>query len=123
MSTATATSKFGVALRDPDARESVYGPSSSARGSRGCMPMSAHRARRRLARLGRCPRRHHAQDVLLSEVFGPLGDSLGIGSAAWVVILLWASKAGTYGPLPNANVVGPMGLARATQLPYLLSAG
>ncbi|MFE7795726.1 Na+/H+ antiporter NhaC family protein [Streptomyces sp. NPDC057460] len=64
-----------------------------------------------------------AQVVLLSEVFGPLGNSLGIGSAAWVVILLWASKADTYGPLPNANMVGPMGLARATRLPYLLSAG
>ncbi|MFE9868961.1 hypothetical protein ACFYPZ_41215 [Streptomyces sp. NPDC005506] len=64
-----------------------------------------------------------AQVVLLSEVFGPLGNSLGIGSAARVVILLWASKADTYGPLPNANMVGPMGLARATRLPYLLGAG
>ncbi|MFE5111799.1 Na+/H+ antiporter NhaC family protein [Streptomyces sp. NPDC056663] len=64
-----------------------------------------------------------AQVILLSEVFGPLGNGLGIGSAAWVVILLWASKADTYGPLPNANMVGPMGLARATRLPYLLGAG
>ncbi|MFI6480333.1 Na+/H+ antiporter NhaC family protein [Nonomuraea sp. NPDC050663] len=64
-----------------------------------------------------------AQVVLIGEVFGPLGDSLGVTPAAWVVILLWASKADTYGPLPNANMVGVMGLARATRLPYLLGAG
>ncbi|MCK2220960.1 Na+/H+ antiporter NhaC family protein [Actinomadura sp. ATCC 31491] len=64
-----------------------------------------------------------AQVILVGEVFGPLGDSLGVGPAAWVIILLWASKADTYGPLPNANMVGCMGLARATRLPYLLGAG
>ncbi|MFD6274037.1 Na+/H+ antiporter NhaC family protein [Streptomyces sp. NPDC060209] len=64
-----------------------------------------------------------AQVVLIGQVFGPLGSELGIGPAAWVVILLWASKADTYGPLPNANMVGAMGLARANRLPYLLSTG
>ncbi|WP_326819725.1 Na+/H+ antiporter NhaC family protein [Streptosporangium sp. NBC_01756] len=64
-----------------------------------------------------------AQVVLIGEVFGPLGTGLGIGPAAWVIILLWASKADTYGPLPNANMVGAMGVARATRLPYLLGAG
>ncbi|WP_420031664.1 permease [Streptomyces sp. cg28] len=64
-----------------------------------------------------------AQVILIGEVFGPLGDQLGITPAAWVVILLWASKADTYGPLPNANMVGAMGMARATRLPYLLGTG
>ncbi|MEU9794778.1 Na+/H+ antiporter NhaC family protein [Streptomyces sparsogenes] len=64
-----------------------------------------------------------AQVVLISEVFGSLGTSLGITPAAWVIILLWASKADTYGPLPNANMVGAMGLARARRLPYLLWTG
>lgn len=64
-----------------------------------------------------------AQVVLIGQVFGPLGTELGIGPAAWVIILLWASKADTYGPLPNANMVGAMGLARADRLPYLLGTG
>ncbi|MBM9618182.1 Na+/H+ antiporter NhaC family protein [Streptomyces zhihengii] len=64
-----------------------------------------------------------AQVILIGEVFGPLGTELGIGPAAWVVVLLWASKADTYGPLPNANMVGTMGLARADRLPYLLGTG
>ncbi|WP_428957010.1 Na+/H+ antiporter NhaC family protein [Streptomyces sp. cg35] len=64
-----------------------------------------------------------AQVILIGEVFGPLGDELGIGPAAWVIILLWASKADTYGPLPNANMVGAMGMARADRLPYLLGTG
>ncbi|GGY51130.1 Na+/H+ antiporter NhaC family protein [Streptomyces omiyaensis] len=64
-----------------------------------------------------------AQVILIGEVFGPLGTELGIGPAAWVIVLLWASKADTYGPLPNANMVGAMGLARADRLPYLLGTG
>ncbi|MEU6162398.1 Na+/H+ antiporter NhaC family protein [Streptomyces sp. NPDC047130] len=64
-----------------------------------------------------------AQVILIGEVFGPIGDELGIGPAAWVIVLLWASKADTYGPLPNANMVGAMGLARARRLPYLLGTG
>ncbi|MGW0608780.1 Na+/H+ antiporter NhaC family protein [Streptomyces sp. NPDC002640] len=64
-----------------------------------------------------------AQVILIGEVFGPIGDELGIGPAAWVIVLLWASKADTYGPLPNANMVGAMGLARAGRLPYLLGTG
>ncbi|MGY0488615.1 Na+/H+ antiporter NhaC family protein [Streptomyces sp. WG-D5] len=64
-----------------------------------------------------------AQVILIGEVFGPLGAELGIGPAAWVIVLLWASKADTYGPLPNANMVGAMGLARADRLPYLLGTG
>ncbi|MBO1332836.1 Na+/H+ antiporter NhaC family protein [Streptomyces sp. VRA16 Mangrove soil] len=64
-----------------------------------------------------------AQVILIGEVFGPLGDQLGLTPAAWTVILLWASKADTYGPLPNANMVGAMGMARADRLPYLLGTG
>ncbi|MFE4690731.1 Na+/H+ antiporter NhaC family protein [Streptomyces sp. NPDC056749] len=64
-----------------------------------------------------------AQVVLIGEVFGPLGSDIGVTPAAWVIVLLWASKADTYGPLPNANMVGAMGLARAGRLPYLLGTG
>ncbi|MFF4837732.1 Na+/H+ antiporter NhaC family protein [Streptomyces sp. NPDC001315] len=64
-----------------------------------------------------------AQVILIGEVFGPIGHEVGVTPAAWVIILLWASKADTYGPLPNANMVGAMGMARAGRLPYLLGTG
>ncbi|HYH32172.1 MAG TPA: Na+/H+ antiporter NhaC family protein, partial [Pseudonocardia sp.] len=44
-----------------------------------------------------------AQVVLLDEVFGGVASTVGIGAGAWVIVLLWASKADTYGPFPNAN--------------------
>jgi hypothetical protein len=40
-----------------------------------------------------------------------------------VIVLLWASKADTYGPFPNGNMVGAMGLARSTNLRGLLLTG
>lgn len=64
-----------------------------------------------------------AQVVLLDKLFGPIAAALGIGSAAWVVVLLFASKADTYGPFPNGNMVGVMGLARSTNLKNMLITG
>lgn len=64
-----------------------------------------------------------AQVVLLDEVFGPLAATLGISAGAWVIVLLWASKADTYGPFPNANMIGAMGLARSNNLKSLLFTG
>ncbi|MHA6618602.1 Na+/H+ antiporter NhaC family protein [Pseudonocardia sp. DLS-67] len=64
-----------------------------------------------------------AQVVLLDQVFGGLATTVGLGAGAWVVVLLWASKADTYGPFPNANMVGAMGLARSTNLRSLLLTG
>lgn len=57
-----------------------------------------------------------AQVVLVDKVFGPLADVAGIGAAVWVVVLLFSSKADTYGPLPNPTMVGVMGLCRSTNL-------
>jgi Na+/H+ antiporter NhaC len=64
-----------------------------------------------------------AQVVLLDEVFGGIATTVGIGAGAWVIVLLWASKADTYGPFPNANMIGAMGLARSTDLRSLLLTG
>lgn len=64
-----------------------------------------------------------AQVVLLDKVFGPLQASLGVSAGAWVVTMLFASKADTYGPFPNGNMVGAMGLARSTNLRNMLIAG
>jgi Na+/H+ antiporter NhaC len=64
-----------------------------------------------------------AQVVLLDKVFGTLAASAGVGPAAWVVVLLFASKADTYGPFPNANMVGAMGLARSSNLKNMMITG
>ncbi|TWD72518.1 Na+/H+ antiporter family protein [Kribbella amoyensis] len=64
-----------------------------------------------------------AQVVLLDKVFGTLAASAGVGPAAWVVVLLFASKADTYGPFPNANMVGSMGLARSSNLKNMMITG
>ena len=57
-----------------------------------------------------------AQVVLVDRVFGDLADAAGIGAAVWVVVLLFSSKADTYGPLPNPTMVGVMGLCRSANL-------
>ncbi len=64
-----------------------------------------------------------AQVVLLNEVFGPLASTMGVSAGAWVVVLLFASKADTYGPFPNGNMLGVMGLARSKNLRLMLIGG
>ncbi|WP_084469255.1 Na+/H+ antiporter NhaC family protein [Nocardiopsis trehalosi] len=64
-----------------------------------------------------------AQVVLLDQVFGDLAGQIGVGAGAWVIVLLFASKADTYGPFPNANMVGAMGLARSSDLRNMMITG
>ncbi|WP_129840122.1 Na+/H+ antiporter NhaC family protein [Streptomyces sp. RFCAC02] len=64
-----------------------------------------------------------AQVVLLDQVFGGLAADVGVGAGAWVIVLLFASKADTYGPFPNANMVGAMGLARSDRLNNMMLTG
>lgn len=64
-----------------------------------------------------------AQVILLDKVFGDLAAGVGVGSGAWVTVLLFASKADTYGPFPNANMVGAMGLARSNSLRNMIITG
>ncbi|MGU3292706.1 Na+/H+ antiporter NhaC family protein [Williamsia sp. M5A3_1d] len=64
-----------------------------------------------------------AQVVLLDKVFGELAAVAGIGAGVWVVVLLFASKADTYGPLPNVNMLGVMGLCRSADVRNILIVG
>lgn len=64
-----------------------------------------------------------AQVVLLDKVFGPLASQIGVGAGSWVVVLLFASKADTYGPFPNPNMVSTMGLAHSKNLRTMLLTG
>lgn len=64
-----------------------------------------------------------AQVVLLDKVFGEMAAAVGVPASAWVIVLLFASKADTYGPFPNGNMVGAMGLARSTNLKNMMITG
>lgn len=64
-----------------------------------------------------------AQVVLIDKVFGPLAGQIGVGAGSWVVVLLFASKADTYGPFPNPNMVSTMGLAHSKNLRTMLLTG
>jgi hypothetical protein len=64
-----------------------------------------------------------AQVVLMDKVFGGLGASMGVTAASWVVVLLFGSKADTYGPFPNANMIGVMSLARSQNLKNMMITG
>ncbi len=64
-----------------------------------------------------------AQVVMVDKVFGPLAGEMGVGSGAWVVVLLFSSKADTYGPFPNPNMVGVMGIAHSQNLRTMLLTG
>ncbi|MEU8875961.1 Na+/H+ antiporter NhaC family protein [Streptomyces javensis] len=64
-----------------------------------------------------------AHVVLLNKVFGPLGTSIGLTPTAWAVTYLWGSKADTYGPYPNANMMAALGFAEGTRLRTLLTVG
>ncbi|MCG5219917.1 Na+/H+ antiporter NhaC family protein [Streptosporangium sp. KLBMP 9127] len=64
-----------------------------------------------------------AQVVLLDQVFGDLATNIGVTTGAWTVVLLFASKADTYGPFPNGNMVGAMGLARSANLRNMMITG
>ncbi|WGW11703.1 Na+/H+ antiporter NhaC family protein [Saxibacter everestensis] len=64
-----------------------------------------------------------AQVILLDKVFGDLAGTIGISAGSWIVVLLFASKADTYGPFPNGNMIGVMGLARSSNLKNMLITG
>ena len=64
-----------------------------------------------------------AQVVLVDKVFGELAAAAGIGAGVWVVVLLFSSKADTYGPLPNVNMLGVMGLCRSANVRNILITG
>lgn len=57
-----------------------------------------------------------AQVVLVNSIFQPIVTSLAIPSTVWVGVLLGSSQIDWFGPFPNADMVGQMGLARSKDL-------
>lgn len=64
-----------------------------------------------------------AQVVLMNDVFGPIVQDLGLSAAAWVAVLLGISQLDWFGPFPNADMIGQMGLARSRDLRRMLYNG
>jgi GntP family gluconate:H+ symporter len=64
-----------------------------------------------------------AQVVLMNEVLGPIVQQVGLSSAAWVAVLLATSQLDWFGPFPNADMIGQMGLARSRDLRRMLYNG
>ncbi|MBM3471332.1 MAG: gluconate:proton symporter [Armatimonadetes bacterium] len=57
-----------------------------------------------------------AQVVLMNEVFGPTVQQLALPALVWVAVLLASSQIDWFGPFPNADMIGQMGLARSKDL-------
>jgi hypothetical protein len=57
-----------------------------------------------------------AQVVLMHEVFGPTVQQLALPALVWVAVLLASSQIDWFGPFPNADMIGQMGLARSKDL-------
>lgn len=64
-----------------------------------------------------------AQVVLVNKLFGPVAAALGIPPAVWAVALLGTSQIDQLGPLPGADMIGQMGLARSSSLRLMLFNG
>ena len=64
-----------------------------------------------------------AQVVLMNQVFGPLVQQLSISATAWAAVLLLSSQLDWFGPFPNADMIGQMGLARSRDLRRMLYNG
>lgn len=64
-----------------------------------------------------------AQVVLMDKLFAPMVASLGIPPTAWAAVLLGSSQIDWFGPFPNADMVGQMGLARSSNLRLMMFNG
>ncbi|NYV72911.1 permease [Streptomyces sp. UH6] len=64
-----------------------------------------------------------AQVLLIDQVFGSLAQTAAVTTPMWILVLLFGSKADTYGPLPNPNMMGAMGLARSSNMRSILLTG
>src|SRR5690625_3702304 len=64
-----------------------------------------------------------AQVVLIDKLLWPLAAGLGIPPGVWAAALLGGSQIDWFGPFPNADMIGQMGLARSANLRMMLFNG
>ncbi|ELA00159.1 hypothetical protein D769_06541 [Cupriavidus sp. HMR-1] len=73
--------------------------------------------------IGHIPGAAVAQMTFTAKIFGPLLAAAGVGPAATTAVILGSSQIDWFGPFPTSDMFGQMGLARSTQLKYMLYNG
>ncbi|HRL20799.1 gluconate:proton symporter [Alcaligenes sp. SDU_A2] len=73
--------------------------------------------------VGHIPGAAVAQMTFTAKIFGPLLAAAGVGPAATTAVILGSSQIDWFGPFPSSDMFGQMGLARSTQLKYMLYNG
>ncbi len=64
-----------------------------------------------------------AQVVLLNKLFGSIVVAFAVPAGAWALVLLAVSQVDQHGPVPGADMIGQMGLARSSNLRLMLAHG
>lgn len=73
--------------------------------------------------VGHIPGAAVAQMTFTAKIFGPVLAAAGVGPAATTAVILGSSQIDWFGPFPSSDMFGQMGLARSTQLKYMLYNG
>ncbi|MFT0212341.1 hypothetical protein VQ643_06950 [Pseudomonas sp. F1_0610] len=73
--------------------------------------------------VGHIPGAAVAQMTFTAKIFGPFLAAAGVSPAATTAVILGSSQIDWFGPFPSSDMFGQMGLARSTQLKYMLYNG
>ncbi len=73
--------------------------------------------------IGHIPGAAVAQMTFTAKIFGPMLAAAGVGPAATSALILGSAQIDWFGPFPTSDMFGQMGLARSTQLKYMLYNG
>ncbi|AOA57027.1 Na+/H+ antiporter NhaC family protein [Acinetobacter larvae] len=73
--------------------------------------------------VGHIPGAAVAQMTFTHKIFGPILAAQGVPPVAITAVLLSSSQVDWFGPFPSSDMFGQMGLARSTQLKYMLYGG
>lgn len=73
--------------------------------------------------VGHIPGAAVAQMTFTNKIFGPILVAHGVPPTAITAVLLASSQVDWFGPFPSSDMFGQMGLARSSQLKYMLYGG
>ena len=73
--------------------------------------------------VGHIPGAAVAQMTFTNKIFGPILLANGVPPVAVTAVLLSSSQVDWFGPFPSSDMFGQMGLARSSQLKYMLYGG
>lgn len=73
--------------------------------------------------IGHIPGAAVAQMTFTAKIFGPILTAAGVPPTATTAVILGSSQIDWFGPFPTSDMFGQMGLARSTELKYMLYNG